>query len=94
MYLIDLIYQRKRSSGFLSKTHKVENSSQGTFLMHKSVSPGFIASMIAGTHSARLSLSSEQLQFLAVAELDQDVDRPLVVVFVFADADLASASNA
>ena len=38
MYLIDLIYQRKRSSGFLGKTHKVEDSGQGTFLIHNIVS--------------------------------------------------------
>ena len=95
MYLIDLIYQRKRSSGFLGKTHKVENSGQGTFLIHSNSQPRSIhSSMIQGTHATRLSLSSEQLQFLAIAELDQDVNRPLVVVFVFTDAYLASASNA
>jgi hypothetical protein len=45
------------------------------------------------TYSTRLALSSQQLQLLRVPELDEDVDGPLLVIFVLADADFARAAD-
>ena len=39
-------------------------------------------------------MRSEQLQFLTVTELDENIDRPFVVVFVLVDANFSSTSNA
>ena len=46
------------------------------------------------TYTTRLALRSQQLKLLAVAELDKDVDSPLVVVGIFANADLARTADA
>ena len=46
------------------------------------------------TYTTRLALRSQQLELLAVAELDKDVDSPLVVVGIFANADLARTADA
>jgi hypothetical protein len=45
------------------------------------------------TYSSRLSLASEQLQFLTVTEFDENIDGPFLIVLMFTDANLARASN-
>ena len=45
------------------------------------------------TYSTRLPLGSERLQPLCVAELDEDLDSPLVKVIVLSDVDLTRTAD-
>jgi len=45
------------------------------------------------THSSRLSLTSEQGQRLALAELDENFYRPFLEVIILRDANLSSAAD-
>lgn len=45
-------------------------------------------------YATGLPLARQELQLLVVAELDHDVDCPLVVILVFADANFARAADA
>lgn len=46
------------------------------------------------TYTTGLTLASEELQFFCVTEFDKDVDCPLLVIFVLADANFTCTSNA
>ena len=46
------------------------------------------------THPSRLALSRQQLKFFVVAELDENIDRPLSIVFVVGgDLNLSGTTN-
>jgi hypothetical protein len=46
------------------------------------------------TYSTRLSVRSQLLQLLIIAELDLDIDSPVFVFFVLSDTDFTCATNA
>lgn len=52
------------------------------------------AIIVTVTYSSRLSLPRQQLQFLLVAELYQNVNGPLIKVFMSADANFSSTTDA
>jgi len=46
------------------------------------------------TYSSGLALSRQQLKFLVVTELDENIDRPLSIVFVVGgDLNLSGTAN-
>ena len=45
------------------------------------------------TYAARLPLGCEELKFLIITELDEDVDGPLVVVVVLGDLDFTGTTD-
>lgn len=48
---------------------------------------------IRRTYSARLAFAGQQLQTFIVTEFDQDVDCPLVVVFMFTNSNFARTTQ-
>ena len=90
-HLVDLIHQRERRSCFFCQTHQVKDGCQGTLLgkrHHK-----LVKSELNFTNPSRLPLPSQKLQLLLVTELYENVNGPFVVIIVWADPNLASASN-
>ena len=49
---------------------------------------------ISTTYTTRLSLTSEQLEFLSVPELDVDFNCPFVVVLILLNTNFTRAANA
>jgi hypothetical protein len=46
------------------------------------------------TYATRLSLSRKKLQLLVITEFNENVDRPLVIIIMGADADFTCTTNA
>jgi hypothetical protein len=45
-------------------------------------------------HSSRLPLASQQLKLFGIPKLNQNVDRPFIVIFCGGNSDFTSTSNA